>query len=467
MINPEKLVAHTVFDEKGHPYRLAKVVGRGGQGVVFEADGGDFMVKIVTVKDVAHRQELQRRYRWLLNRVIDPDIRLVMPEAILAAPYTGYVMRRVRGHEPLTRLFAPDPSATFGKWFNQQTGGLRRRLLLGALVARVFDTLHLGGLAYCDLSDTNILVARDPNLLSICLIDSDNLSVSGQAQSLVLGTPLYMAPEVIAGRHQPDSLTDSYSLAVILFRLLRLGHPLIGDVVANGPPEVEERALLGEFPYIDHPDDSSNRSSTTLPSEAMCSKELSELFLRTFTDGIKGRMARPTPAEWAEACLVTADKTTRCTHCSASFFPRSEHDQKHWVRCPWCGMLNAKPPMLLIREVTVDDNNKPIRAKKIIGSMVLGEGGNFVVTAQYALNYRQGKDGDQVIAIIHLDPEKDKVIIQNKSDFDFLLIQPGKSWETLKKHSNLELDIDANIFFGQPTKDKIVRYGQIVRNWGE
>ena len=43
-----------------------------------------------------------------------------------------------------------------------------------------------------------------------------------------------MAPEIMNKQVSPDIFTDAYSLAVILFELLRVGHPYVGDMVEDG-----------------------------------------------------------------------------------------------------------------------------------------------------------------------------------------------------------------------------------------
>ena len=329
-----------VYDFGGRPYHITGVAGYGGQGTAYREASGDYIVKIVTARDPAKRHELMRRYKFLLaqRQVVEDGARLVLPEAILAPPHTGYVMRRVKGHQPLTSLILP-PAAVdinFDEWYNRETGGLRKRLLLAGLICRCFYHLHGSNLSYCDLSDKNLLVAKDPSVTSVCLIDPDNLSAPAVAEALVLGTPLYMAPELLNGSRQPDILTDSYSLAVLLFQLLRLGHPMIGDAVLDGPPELEEKALRGELPFVDHPEDESNRRASLLPAEETCTSALTALFLRAFVDGVHSRSHRPSPGAWEEAALIAAGNTLVCERCSASFFPRKSEQNPSLCKCPWC-----------------------------------------------------------------------------------------------------------------------------------
>src|SRR5690606_10134159 len=52
-------------------------------------------------------------------------------------------------------------------------------------------------------------------------------------QGDLLGTPLYMAPEVVAGEAGVDGRIDVYSLGVMLFRLVTGNYPFYADNSAD------------------------------------------------------------------------------------------------------------------------------------------------------------------------------------------------------------------------------------------
>ncbi len=75
-------------------------------------------------------------------------------------------------------------------------------------------------------------------------------------------------------------LSDNYSLAVILFELLRVGHPYISDDVLDGTPEEDENALAGNADYV------TDDNSTNMLRQILSSRiNLKELFRRCFVDG--------------------------------------------------------------------------------------------------------------------------------------------------------------------------------------
>jgi DNA-binding helix-hairpin-helix protein with protein kinase domain len=452
----EYLCGETVLDTLGRPYQLRRIAGQGGQGVVFEEQSGQYMVKVLTHNEPERLQELQRRYRWLLQRDLHAQAQVVVPEALLAFPRVGYVMRRVSGHQPLTVLLRPPPNASLGDWYNTQTGGIRWRLLIGAAIARTFGYLHNDGLSYCDLSDTNILVAKDMQRPSVCVIDPDNISVSGKGESLVLGTARYMAPEIVRGSHQPDSYTDSHSLAVILFQLLRLNHPLLGDAVDAGPFEEEEAALRGERPYVDHPTDPSNRSGTVLPGAAVCSRPLLRLFERTFTTGLQRRWTRPHPEDWEEECLAAADNTSYCKHCGAGFFPRASTEQKQVTVCPWCNHSQRIPPLLLIAEATCVEGKQHVG--KPIASLVL-QAGQTPIRMRHAARGYVGVEGDKVVARLQYGPTG--VQLETLGVIPISLAAPGRASVRLVPGQPRSVPPDSTIHFGEVQAELLTRLAQL------
>ena len=49
---------------------------------------------------------------------------------------------------------------------------------------------------------------------------------------------------LVLGKSGVNTLTDAHAFAVIAFQTLCLIHPLMGDLVLDGEPELEEKAAL-------------------------------------------------------------------------------------------------------------------------------------------------------------------------------------------------------------------------------
>ena len=149
--------------------------------------------------------------------------------------YLDYVMDKLDGQfKPLSEFLSRNYLAENG--YN-----LRKRLVVASAIAKAFRQLNHEGLAYCDISPANIMLKLAANAVQIKLIDIDNVCPSGTA-SYSVGTPRYMAPEVYRREYSPDVLSDDYSLAVLIFQILRCGHPFISPQDEAASFEAEEQA---------------------------------------------------------------------------------------------------------------------------------------------------------------------------------------------------------------------------------
>jgi DNA-binding helix-hairpin-helix protein with protein kinase domain len=396
-----------VRTEAGEELRIGERLGGGLQGSVFAIEGDpDRCVKVFGALPAAGVLALRHRIKLLAQR--GPAGALVLPQVALDFPHVGYVMERVHGHQPIGVL-CDAPAVARGEqslrsWY-VQTGGLRKRLLLGERIARSFQLLHTRGLHYGDISFGNLLVSTS-GAPSMRLIDCDNLSLDGACSLGVQGTPWFIAPEILDGGRSPSAATDAWSLAVILYSMLCLRHPLLGDAVRSAAPEAEERALRGRFyyaipsgelrpsgaptepgdplPWVDDPADDRNRSGAGIGPKHTVSATLMALFHRAFSSGLRDPSRRPTEGEWAEALGRSGDAALLCQDCKSTSY-LSKHQ-----RCPWCDAVLVVPGLLHIWH---PDGKRPLtveRARLLYPRHLSG---------------RTGSPDDQPIGVIELHPD--------------------------------------------------------------
>lgn len=322
----QNLAGETITTADGKRYMLSKLAGYGAQGVVYEDDSGTKMIKLYypTGSSIVD-EDILERLRFIRN--VKMPRNFVAIQEIIDKPYVGYVMDKVIDHKPLNTYLIPDKELPFAEWYNKGLG-FRERIFIGYIIAKAFGELEKSNLSYCDISGNNILVKTDKNA-SIKMIDVDNIYVAGKGASSILGTPRYIAPEVISRQKNPDVLSDNYSLAVILFELLRIGHPYISDDVLDGTPEDEEAALAGKFDYV-----TEDNSTNMLPEDIVFTDKLKELFRRCFVDGKRNRLARPSAREFEYALLEASNKVIKCPSCGAWHYPRKTG--RVYDGCPWC-----------------------------------------------------------------------------------------------------------------------------------
>lgn len=262
-----------------------------------------------------------------------------------------------------------------GKWFAsakhrnkylapEELGDWRGYFGISVKLARAVRRLHMAGLAHSDLSYKNVLV--DPRTGSSCVIDIDGLVVPGKYPPDVVGTPDFIAPEVMAtahrrpgdpGRKLPNVYTDRHALAVLVYMYLLYRHPLKGARIYDPQDDArDERLRLGERAlFVENPSDPSNRPGPNELQEAylpwadvsriphtVTGPLLSKLFERAFVDGLHTPEKRPSADEWEMALVRTVDLLIPC--------PNPSCEQKWYVGsveralvCPFCGTRAEGP----------------------------------------------------------------------------------------------------------------------------
>lgn len=370
-----------ITDGNGARYTLGPRLGSGGQGDVFQLKEGRLAVKLVR-RDGRTDAEILRRRLERVKRLDLDGLPLARPLTVLRLPNLGYIMELLPGTRSLGTLIRPSsPMKSIAAWYGE-TGGLRGRLRVLAALARVMNQLHGRGVAYGDLSPDNVRVNGDPaGEFSLHLIDCDNLRVESSPDPAWLFTPGYAAPELLAARSGANTLSDLHAFAVVAFECLTCIHPFVGDVVADGEPELEERAFAGKLPWVEDAADRSNATTRGVPRNRVISEKTRQLFDRAFGSGRADPGLRSRFAEWVDVLEQAADMALHCANanCRASYFL-----EQLPATCPWCD--EPVPHHLTMSFLLWDPSQEDTlrfgklvqdpgrRLPKIIGSMRLTSG---------------------------------------------------------------------------------------------
>lgn len=266
-----------------------------------------------------------------------------------------------------------------GKWFaapnlrnrfvdQRELGDWLNYVKICLLLARATRRLHAAGLAHSDLSYKNVLV--DPSGGFACVIDVDGLVVPGKFPPDVVGTPDFIAPEVVKTSHLskndpkrslPRRETDLHALAVLIYMYLLYRHPLRGGKIHDLQDEQRDELLtMGERAlFVEHPSDATNRikiknvKPTELPWAdtskipfTVTGPYLKELFLQAFVAGLHDPSLRPSANDWETALVKTVDLIQPCqnVHCEQKWFVFDNTTKPH---CPFCGTpFKGKLPVL-------------------------------------------------------------------------------------------------------------------------
>src|SRR5262249_332521 len=212
-------------------YLLLETCGEGSCGTVYHAWDPELEREIAIKILHEHRVDVSRKERLLregraLAQIQHPNVvRVLGVEAFEG--HIGLCMEFVRG-ETLEALLA-----AHGRWNARET------LIVGKDVCAALAAVHRAGLLHRDVKARNVM--RDPTGRVVLMDFGTGRTANPIMLALnVAGTPLYMAPEVLAG--EPASVSsDVYSVGVLLYHLLTAADPFEGQTTE----ELREAHRLG------------------------------------------------------------------------------------------------------------------------------------------------------------------------------------------------------------------------------
>ena len=416
----------------GDAIDVDKLLGEGTQGRVWSAvdDGEPVAVKIY------HPHTAVREQRDALERLVrkgPPAPQFLWPLAMLEDARSGAYGYLMPLREPRFHAF----EAFMARRIQPS---MRALVTAGAQLARAFQNLHAEGLCYCDISFANIFL--DPETGDVCICDNDNVDITGAGASRVLGTPQFMAPEVVRREEPPSTDTDLHSLAVLLFFLLYGGHPLEGRreaAIRCFDLPARERLYGAEPLYIWDPDDESNRPvpgihDNPIVFEAIWPKRLKDLFLASFTDGLHYPKKRVRESEWRDAFRAAMDSLWLCP-CGVgvqNFRNSAEPADAAKQNCWKCERRLVLPPRIKIGDSVVLLN----RATRLFGRHL----GRF------------GDEADEACAEVAPHPNRPDIFgLRNLTGETWILTEPDNSKAEVSPGKTARIMNGARIDFGRKT----------------
>jgi serine/threonine protein kinase len=218
-------------DFSGTRYRIERGIGRGGMGVIYEAEDVELQRRVaikVLASELASDDavERMRAEARTMARLEHPGIVPLHDVGLLPDGRLWYAMKLVRGRR-LDQLNA-DPAELL-------------RVFLRICEAVSFA--HANGIVHCDLKPENVMLGDFGEVLVMDWgVARAAGADSGPGKSLVAGTRGFMAPEQEQGTSSIDASTDVFALGTMLRAiLLKLPRPLAAICAKATAPAQRDR----------------------------------------------------------------------------------------------------------------------------------------------------------------------------------------------------------------------------------
>lgn len=478
------------FDTQRNKCRPVSVLGTGEKWTEMETEDGRFMIIYNGLDDP---KEYQTRLEWLLaiKEKLELNGLLAFPTATLSGLKRGEVgyVAEVNNKNTLSIYIRPGKGEKLFKWYNDKTGGIYYRLKIAYRIVNAIINIHANGLCLVDISPNHIRLQEfnieKPEEPNIQFTGIDRISSYTYAP-ITSGADTYCDPMIYMKRSSVSTLSDAYSLAVIIFELLTTCHPFIGeDAEGLSGEEMIQAINKGELTYIGDTLSEKNRNEVFEDTRFFLPEELSTLFEKMFVDGKFDVSMRPTLADFKAAIIQSQSKIISCDHkgCKRVYPYNKEHI------CSFCGYQTKKVLIAHIKRVITSSEKilLPYDGIKIFSNLpqiendvnfvVIREGVNRIIRINFEPNATS--DHGQNGILIYYVSEKGKITIRNR--FKRLSIYADGTELTPYKRTDKEqlsdasFDDDKQIIIKLPDNAQIYperiveieseQYGSVNQQW--
>ena len=217
---------HDLSGKSIGPYQLQRIIGRGAFGVVYLAEdeqlGREVALKLPRPEILLDDERL-RRFRSEASTAALLDHPFIVP--VYGAEFAG-------PSPYIVSAYCPGPD--LGEWLADRSEPVDFEAAVRFIIrlAEAVEYAHQQGVLHRDLKPGNVLLEPiaphaeslddfNPRLTDFGLAKLVQESLNDTRSSLMIGTPLYMAPEqLLDDSHQESAATDVYAIGVLLFELL-------------------------------------------------------------------------------------------------------------------------------------------------------------------------------------------------------------------------------------------------------
>lgn len=319
-------MSNRTFRGNNEIYNIAKELGKGGEGQVYELQNNNSLVlKLYNeVPDV----EKVRKLRFMVS-ILTPEVSnfAAWPSDLVMDSennVVGFVMKKLTGYVPLHMLFSPmDRKRIF------PDKGYNFLIHVARNLATAFYKLNQRGIIVGDVNEGNILVNASG---FVAFIDCDSFQLNDGTKYYFceVGVPRYTAPELLrAGSFEKvirTVNTDSFSMSILIFQLLFLGrHPFAGKNISKD--DIDEETAIRNYLFAYSLTNIEKKLKP--PDDSYEIKNLSQGLIKLFHDSFETNN-RPTSNKWIEELGAFSKELINCSISKIHSYPRQLNE------CPWC-----------------------------------------------------------------------------------------------------------------------------------
>jgi serine/threonine protein kinase/DNA-binding CsgD family transcriptional regulator len=297
-------------------YRLRQWLGQGSMGLVYRAQdeilGRDIAIKFLSPKQLADPDLVERflREARTIARLAHPNI-LNLYDVGQEEGWHYLVLEYIDGRDLRDRL-------------NQENGPLPlpEALRIVRDLLQALDFAHAQAVIHRDIKPENVLLTPQGGVkvadFGLALAQGD---LRLTRDDIIVGTTLYLAPEVVAGQ-SPDHRADLYAVGAVMYEML-----------AGQPPFTGDNPLTVFSQILHAPITPPRQINSTIPAniEAIITKLLARDPLQRYASAAAVLAALPDEAPEVDQAAATEPSTVRQ---SSPRLPRILRHSTHTQRRP-------------------------------------------------------------------------------------------------------------------------------------
>lgn len=352
----EPQTGQEIETEFGNKAKVLSVIGKGRQSTVYlvQYNGRNMALKWYNTEKVKNIDRINENIKCNIKDGA-PNNKFLWPEYMTKTDAETSAFGYFMEYKPDSFEYFVDIMNGYKLVSDGNTGRLTKKKVrfasLYAMVTAVlnivnaFRQISMAGKSFQGLSEGSFFINTDTG--AVLVSDCDTIAPNGKDLDIHIRS-VYKAPEVLMG-NLPDTDSNTYSLAIILFRLLFRGDPFEGektvmDVCLNEKQLAKHYSSEAVFIYS--PDDNSNRPLRGIHDNVIkfwreFPQYIKDAFIQTFTEGVLNPEKRVSFDEWQNLFIRLRAEILSCICGKSHFISMIGKPEDDVFTCPVCGIKFA------------------------------------------------------------------------------------------------------------------------------